>query len=141
MRTLLLMLITPLLLTACVTPGNPSKSGGLIACGSGHTPVNIKYGDSQITVNPPLSKVKQNSTLVFNLVPNKQANDRVDYEKVLVTIEGKTADSDWINASGTYDADKKLNVCVDPSQSVDVYEYLVKVDGVGQIDPRADVIR
>ncbi len=143
MRKLLLVLIAPLLLTACATEGRIIERSGLATCGGGAmTFVNVHYGDSQIKVKP-IADVKQDSTFRFRLKPDKKASDLVNYEDVTVTIEGKATPAQWIDASGTYEGSKNgyLDVCVPKTQTEGVYEYIIKVDGVGQLDPRAKVRR
>jgi hypothetical protein len=141
MRNLMLILLTPLALTACDLNGQDSQTNVFLDCGSAHsTPIQLHYGDSQIKVTA-VTKTKRKRTLVFHLHPDKQPTDQTDYETVNVTIEGKTPDAQWINVDGTYDgsAQNQLEVCVPENVAIKVYEYIVKVDGVGQLDPRADV--
>lgn len=109
----------------------------------GLTNVNISYGDSQLKVTPPIVKVKLGSMLRFNLQPDKKPTDPtgVDYDYVAVTIKGKTAEArQWLYVSGTHNLEGNLTVCApEGDNKVGVYEYLVKVDKVGELDPRADV--
>jgi hypothetical protein len=141
MRKLLLILFTPFFLTACETEPQASVEG----CPTpGSKQVIIHYGDSKIRVTPAFIKnVKLGSKLNFKLEAENNASDPagIDYEKVKVTIQGKTSEgSQWLWVAGTEDADGTLSVCAPQGKDkVGVYEYLVNVDTVGQLDPRADV--
>ena len=96
MRKHFIIVLTTLLLTACVTPGRPNPHGGATTCtGPGHTQINIIYGASELKVQPPISQVRRKATLRFNL------NAGPGYENAKVTIAGKTEQGNWINVSGT----------------------------------------
>jgi hypothetical protein len=145
MRNLFLVLIIPLLLTACVTEGTFTKYHTFNTpedCEDGGTFVRIHYGDSYLRVLP-IAKVKRGTALEFQLKPKiNRAQDQFDYNKVLVTIKGKNANSDWIDVEGTAESPSEdLTICVDPGQAVDTYHYWVEVKEVGRLDPRADVER
>jgi len=141
MRNLLLILFTPFFLTACVTGPQASVDD---CPRPGSKQVIIHYGDSKIRVTPAFVKnVKLGSKLNFKLEAENNASDPagIDYEEVKVTIQGKTSEGrTWLWVAGTEDADGTLSVCAPRDVSkVGVYEYLVHVDTVGQLDPRADV--
>lgn len=111
----------------------------------GFTPVAIKYGDSHLVVIP-VAKIKANSEIRFMLLPQKKpSTDIVDYENVQVSISSPDDDTDpeanWLEVDGSYNAnDKMLTVCVPVNLTQDTYKYVVKVDQVGLLDPRADVL-
>lgn len=118
-------------------------------CGgpSNNPPTQISYGDSQIIVKAK-SKVKANREFQFKLDPKKDpANDEpgIDYDAVLVTVLGKNAESSWISGSSTKDmagpTGKFFGGCV-PDDAVEgtIYRYEVRVETVGTIDPRAEVV-
>lgn len=140
MRKVFLTLIVPFALTACATPPiaedhQCSQPGG--------PPVNVMYGDSQIKVTPPLKEVKKNKYLKFKLIADNQPgpND-LDYSTVKVTIVAKDAvNKSWLNVAGTEAGapNQTLQVCMPANQPLGVVEYLVKVEKVGVLDPRADV--
>jgi hypothetical protein len=141
MRNFLLMPLPRVLLTACPTEGASSEDSSYGECKGGGAFVTVHYGDSEIKVHPVI-KVKTGSVLEFRLKPNKKNSDEIDFEKVTVTIKGKDAAADWIDVNGTYNSSKgTLSVRVPPDQAEGVYQYLVNVDQVGQLDPRADVER
>jgi hypothetical protein len=143
MRHLWLILSVLLALAACKSqPVTDPMDNFDCADDPGAQPINIHYGDSQIKVTPPLYKVHKNKNLKFKLLADNQAGpDNLDYGKVTVTISSKdTATNTWINTSGTKDKDGTLVACMPTSQPLGVVEYLVEVDKVGQLDPRADVI-
>lgn len=143
MQKLLLILIVPFFLTACATEGQYSIHNTFDAledCDEGGTLVRVYYGDSYLKIKSRIS-VKTGTGLKFDLNPNKKRSDLVDYEDMLVTIEAKTTDPDagWIDVSGTYnDSAGALYVCAETDPGV--YYYLVKVEEIGELDPRADVI-
>jgi hypothetical protein len=111
----------------------------------GFTPVAIKYGDSHLVVIP-VAKIRPNSEIRFMLLPQKKpSTDLIDYENVLVSVSSADDDgdtpADWLEVAGTYNAnDKMLTVCVPANLSESTYKYIVKVDNVGMLDPRADVL-
>ncbi len=64
-----------------------------------------------------------------------------DFKDAIVTITGKTAESNWINVSGKASDSTELFVCVPDGLPVGKeYYYSVSVQGVGFVDPRAKVV-
>jgi hypothetical protein len=144
MRKLLLMLFTPLLLTACdPRKDNPALLNDCDAGPAPGPPVNVHYGDSQLKVTPPIFTIPRKTKIKFNLLPDKKpATDPagVDYDLVEVTIKSKDLYAHpWLQTSGTNDADGNLVVCVPSNATLGVMEYLIQVDEVGTLDPRAEV--
>jgi len=141
MRNLWLILSIPLSLAACAS----NQVNDTFDCtdDTSAQPVNIHYGDSQLKVTPPLYKVHKNKYLKFKLIADNQAGPgNLDYATVKVTINSKDPlTNKWINVSGTKKADGTLLACMPTSQPEGVVEYLVEVEKVGQLDPRAEVIR
>ena len=137
MRKSLLFLLSPFILTACVDTDSPPP---LTCTEGGKSPVNIFYGDSQLRVEPPLVQVKKNKMIEFRLNPIKAAKDPagVDYDDVEVTIAGKKDTGKWLNASGKGKS-TTLQVCAPAPNTPTTYEYMVAVEKVGQLDPRAEV--
>ena len=138
---LLLVTAGAALVTACATDGMPIDSKEVIApCSApGYTQTKVRYGDSQIIVKP-LSKVRPGTAFRFKLLPQRSATDQRDYRTVRVTIKAK--DSNWLpETSGTFkDArDGLLTSCVPEDLQENVYYYMVEVEDVGVLDPRADV--
>ena len=135
-----LLLLTPLLLAACAAP-QPMN----VCSQPAGQPVNVKYGDSYITVTPPLQVLKKDKYLKFKLMGDNQPGpDGLDYGKVKVTIVAKDATNKlWLNKSGTEDGAPNgiLEACMPANQPVnETFEYLVKIEEVGQLDPRVRVI-
>jgi hypothetical protein len=132
----LLLSVLAVTLTACATPGKYSASRSISTqCADGSTFVNVDFGDSNVKVNP-VANVKRNAALEFRLRAGQ------GYEDKLVTIRGKAAKDGWISASGSDDGrDNKLIVCVPSEQAEGTYYYLVQVEDVGTLDPRANVTR
>ena len=148
MRKLLLVLFTPLLLTACATDGKFSihnKFTTLDDCGDGGTYVTFKYNDSRMEINPKI-KTKAGTGLEFRLATKYDRKAPVDYEKMLVTIKGKEGtepDPSWINVSGTYEKaappHHSLFQCIREGTPEGTYQYLITVEKLGTLDPRARV--
>jgi len=138
MRKSLLFLLSPFILTACID-SEPS-SIPLTCPEAGKSPVNIFYGDSQLRVEPPLVQVKNNKMIEFRLNPMKAGTDPagVNYDDVEVTIAGKNDAGQWLNASGAGKS-TTLQVCAPAPNTLTTYEYMVTVEKVGQLDPRAEV--
>jgi hypothetical protein len=139
MRNLWLILSVPLSLAACTSNQvmdtfNCSDQGG--------QPVNIHYGDSQIKVTPPLYKVHKNKYLKFKLIADNQPGPGgLDYATVTVSVKSKNPlTNQWINVSGTEADQGTLSACMPTTQPEGVVEYLVEVQHVGKLDPRAEVI-
>lgn len=141
MQRTILMVLSTMLMSGCATTDAPLECTGPDA-----PQVTIRYGDSQLSVNPTRAVVKRNGNFVFHLVPvNLPATDppNANYRDVDVTVEGKTADDAWIKeTNGTWTStfpDRKLRICVPPMQDTVEYEYIVTVDTVGNLDPRVKV--
>jgi hypothetical protein len=98
----------------------------------------IWYGDSHLKVSHKTT-VKQEEAVLFKLHPDPNSDENVDYDEVTVHIVGKKPKDDWLNTSfKASDTEKKRTVCV-LMQEVGEYEYFVKVEKVGTIDPRVKV--
>ncbi len=124
----------------CATEGkfvNQSKDND--CDGKGTVSAFIKYGDSYIDVTPH-AKVKRKGEIIFKLVPQRNSNFGIDYTNLDITITGKTISAGWLNTNGKQNDKKKIFVCVDDTQALGDYEYLVLVPGVGTIDPRVSVV-
>ena len=157
-RVLTILLVTTLFAGCCIFTGDgrlcktPFASD---ACGdtrSGYTATVVLYGDSKIAV-VPISRIRANTEWRFKLRPINLSSDYEEdiYETLNVEIDGKVAETpydpghnDWITASGTYTgsaSDKHTLILCTPSELPDdtTYKYLVEVEKVGVIDPRADV--
>lgn len=140
MRKLLLILFTPFVVTAC----GPGPYALVDTCPvAGSKLVTVHYGDSQIKVTPANVKIHQGKMLNFKLNGENKAGDpvSVDYEDVAVTIMGKTTEGkSWLWVVGSENATGTLSVCAPEGEDREVeYSYLVKVDKVGVLDPRATV--
>lgn len=134
-----------LALGACATPGQHSASARYsIECTAGGTFVNVQYGDSRLQVHP-IANVHRGAALEFRLKPDRRRSDETDYEKVKVAIrgaEGKAPPAEWIDVEGSYaDTGGTLVVCVPEDVAVDTYYYMIEVEKVGMLDPRADVTK
>jgi len=136
MRTLWLFLLVPFSLAAQGTSVSDCQDN------PGAHPINILYGDSQIKVVPPHYYVHPGESLRFRLISSPFSGPGgLDYGNVTVTIASKDAAANtWINQSGTDNTNGTLVACVPNDQPAGVVEYMVAVDQVGQLDPRAEVI-
>lgn len=105
--------------------------------------VKITYGDSHLSVDDKQKPVKHDDWLVFDLKPDMQIGQgprNVDFKKVMVRVFGKSPDSYWIAAMGTYDGTGgRLEVCVPSNLPYRIYEYMIEIDEVGKLDPRVIV--
>lgn len=138
MKKIFLIAALPFVLGACVT----TKLDGCEGHGWPKS-VTVKYGDGGITVVPK-KKVKRRSVFVIRLKPTSN-----DYKDNVVTINGKSVDPGgigvpgpgWLDASDDYDTRKDFVYCTPdlPNDTEQRYKYSVKVDGLGEIDPRVDV--
>lgn len=113
-------------------------------CGTtGWTLTAIKYGDSHIVVIP-VSEVVKDSEFRFVLVPNIEDGDTSDYEGVTVKVRGKPPHDVWFEeAEGKANSgDGTIRVCMDGTTLVadDEVFYVVEIENVGILDPRAKVI-
>ncbi len=98
----------------------------------------IWYGDSHLKVKHK-TNVKQDEAILFKLHPDQNSDENIDYKEVTVRIIGKEAKDSWLNTSfKASDKKKERTVCVKMTKPGE-YEYLVKVDKVGTIDPRITV--
>jgi len=110
-----------------------------IACdepGGGLTPTMITYGDSKLFATP-ITKIGKKEKWRINL------NGAPDHKNAIVTITAKILADEykWVYASGTESADDPLIICVPDTVSVgDQIYFMISVQGVGQLDPRADVV-
>jgi hypothetical protein len=140
----MLILLPALSMAGCAFEGKYSKSAKIskAGCAQGGTFVNVHYGDSELRVKP-IVHVRRGGALEFRLKPDRKASDTIDYKDVNVTIDNKPAKDAWLDAAVTgsfKSTGGKLVVCVDQSLDRDrTYEYLVKVEKVGELDPRARV--
>lgn len=102
-------------------------------------PIHIRYGDSKIDVTNKV-KVRREGHLVLMLHPEDRPEQKKDPNQLTVILEGKNDASAWIEAeltAGDGNSSKAV-ICVGETD-IGTYRYLVKVEGVGEIDPRVDV--
>ena len=139
MKKIPMVVITSALLGACAAPGDFVSQQTPNDCdGQGRVNIDIAYGDSHIVVTPK-AMVKRKGEIVYKLKPERNAQSGVDYTNVMIEIDGKTSDDDWLNKTDKYGPGKKIFVCVDQNQPFGQYNFAVTVPGVGTIDPRVDV--
>jgi len=110
---------------------------------TGWTLTAIHYGDSRIVVIP-VSEIVKDTEFRFILMPATETTDTIDYSNVTVTVKGKPPHDAWFEETTgeASSGDGTIRVCVDgPSLAPgDEIAYVVEVDGVGVLDPRATVI-
>jgi hypothetical protein len=137
MKKIALVLLLPFFLTACVTPSTIDN------CEGPPKKVTIHYGDSEIWLTPQIVNVKRQQELQFNLNPKRRPTDPVDYRDMKVTIKGKATEPDaaWINLGPESYKDNGgvMALCVPAGQATKTYRYLVNIEEVGELDPRAKV--
>ena len=141
MRNILILIALPLLMACAYAPMNESACSA-----STGNPIKIHYGDSQIKVTPPKYNVKKGEKLNFKLLADPgKGPDGLDYKTVTVSIVAKdTKNKNWLNLSGKDDgpANNVLTACMPESQPTGpdkVISYMVKVEKVGELDPRVEV--
>jgi hypothetical protein len=110
---------------------------------TGWTLTAIHYGDSRIVVIP-ISEVVKDAEFRFILLPADERTDSIDYKDVTVKVVGKPPHDVWFEEKeGKASAgDGTIRVCMDgPSlaEGDEIY-YIVEVENVGKLDPRAKVI-
>lgn len=157
MRNVLTILVVSMLFAGCCTfrpDGGFCKKGFASgACGgpvTGYTGTVVAYGESSMVV-VPISHIRENTEWRFILRP---IGNSATLENATVTITGKVppapGDNAWINTagpgatiiSGSYNgaANHMLTACVKPPVPDEAsYYYIVDIDGVGVLDPRADI--
>ena len=141
-KTIFVQLAAILTLVCLLTFAGISSA---IACSdlSSKKDVKITYGDSHLSVDTKQKPVKHDDWLVFDLKPDMQIGPppgNLDFKRVMVRVYGKTAASNWIAASGTYDGTGgQLKVCVPSNLAYQIYEYNIEIDEVGKLDPRVVV--
>jgi len=110
---------------------------------TGWTLTAIHYGDSRIVVIP-VSEVVKDAEFRFVLVPASERTDSKDYSDVAVKVRGKPPHDVWFEQEeGKANlGDGTIRVCIDGTTLVegDEISYVVEVEGVGVLDPRAEVI-
>lgn len=123
-------------LVACAPPGTFVKKNSSNNCnGKGQVDLFVKYGEAKIDVTPKID-VGQGGEIIVKLKPDK------GFENTEVIFDGKTANDNWLDKEMTYgDGKKQLWICVKPNQAPGEYKYNVEIVGVGEIDPRAIVIK
>ena len=152
-RTILILLSTSLFSGCCIfvpDGGFCRDSISSAVCGGtavGYTATVVAYGESSLIV-VPVSKIKEDTEWRFILRP---LGNNAALENATVTISGKTTPGNnaWIDTAGTgpgdaiqgsFSADGTLAACVKPPVSTPAqYWYIVNVEGVGTLDPRADI--
>ena len=135
-----------LLTGCCTTDGEFIKKNLPNTCGTtGWTLTAIYYGDSRIAVIP-VSEVVKDAEFRFILTPDgKNANNRA-YSDMTVKVRGKPPHDGWFEEQEgkANEGDGTIRVCIDgPAAQLaagsEIY-YIVEVEEVGILDPRAKVI-
>ena len=152
MPRLITILLVSVILAGCdgTFRSRPFQSTACNGQVEGYTGTIIAYGDSKLVVIP-LSDIRENTEWRFILRPLNigTVDPPINFNNALVTIKGKRfpGDDDWIEVSGTYAGtanDKHtLRECVKPpvtDEGTD-YTFLVNVEGIGELDPRARIKR
>ena len=113
-------------------------------CGTtGWTLTAVHYGDSRIVVIP-VSEVVKDAEFRLVLVPASEKTDSTDYKDVTVKVRGKPPHDTWFEEeeAKASEGDGTIRVCID-GPMLDVGNeifYIVEVEGVGILDPRATII-
>ena len=151
MKRILIMFVVTVISAGCATDGrfrSVSITGGPCGDVSGYTVTGIAYADSKLVV-VPISRIRPDTEWRFYLRPVTNPNDPDNYRDAMVTIKGKFPAtnpppdrSDWIDVAGSYNGTPGhyLVECVPAAlTSGEEFEFLVDVQFVGELDPRAKV--
>ncbi len=141
MRKIMTVLLTTLLISGCAKDGKLIEISVPNTCGSvGHTFTWIKYCDSHLGALA-ISKIGRDAEWRFRLIPDGGSGPN-SYTDAIVTISGKTGADAWVNVSGQHSTNPVLILCVPASLTVgsDV-NYMIDVQWVGELDPRAEVVK
>jgi hypothetical protein len=135
------VLLATLLITGCATNGKLIESRVPNSCGSvGHTFTWIKYGDSHLGALA-FSKIGRNAEWRFRLLPDHSSGPNA-YTDALVTISGKTPADSWVSVSGQHSSNPVLILCVPEAIAINTdVNYMIDVQWVGKLDPRAKVVK
>lgn len=114
--------------------------------GMGYSVAIVTYGDSVIDV-PAVINLRPGSEFRVKLVTRRPDFPPTPTRDLQVTVEGNTVkdpDSAWITSrTTTYNTSQPGGfmpyLCVPMNQPADDYYYLVTVENVGTLDPRARV--
>ena len=141
MRPTMTLLATLMLFSGCANSGKLILSSVPNSCGSvGHTFTWIKYGDSHLGALAT-SNIGRNAEWRFRLIPDSRPGP-TPYTDAIVTITGKTPADSWVNISGQHSANPVLILCVPNAITVgSQVNYMIDVQWVGVLDPRAEVVR
>ena len=141
MRQIMTVILIAMLFSGCAGNGKLILSSTPNTCGSvGHTITWIKYGDSHLGALA-LSDIGRSAEWRFRLIPDGGSGPN-SYSNKLVTITGEPPDNTWLSVSGQHSSDPVLTLCIPASLTVGTdVKYMINVKDVGELDPRADVVR
>lgn len=139
MKQIAIFLLAGIALTSCTIPGKLVINNVPNTCGgTGHSFTWIKYGDSHLGALA-YTQIGRKSEWRFRLQPDMKGN----YEDKLVTISAKPggAPQPWLSISGKFSSKKILVLCVpDTLTKGTTIDYMIEVEDVGELDPRAEVV-
>jgi hypothetical protein len=141
MRHFITVLLATLLISGCAKDGKLISSNIPNSCGSiGHTFTWIKYGDSHLGALA-FSDIGRNAEWRFRLIPDRSSGPNA-YTDAVVTISGKTPADAWVSVSGQHSSNPVLIICVPAALTIGAeVNYMIDVQWVGELDPRAEVVR
>ena len=85
--------------------------------------------------------VKQEEAIILKLHPQQNPPSGTNYDDLEIKLIGEKFKDKWLNKTlKASDGSSKKIICV-MMQKEGEYKYIVKVPGVGEIDPRVKVIR
>lgn len=139
-RTAFLVIATAFI-SGCTTYGKDLAASIPNSCGgTGHTLTWIQYGDSHLSALA-MSDIGRKAEWRFLLQPERRPGP-VPYTDAIVTVTGKTPADAWVNVSGKHSDDPVMTLCVPDSLPVGTdVNYMISVQWVGELDPRAKVVR
>lgn len=141
MKNTLILLLAGFFLAACAKDGKlvvqdiPNTCGG-----TGYSFTWIKYGDSHLGALA-FTQIGRRSEWRFRLQPDRPGGGT--YSNKVVSISAKPGGSPqpWLSISGTYADDPVLVLCVPDALTVGTdIDFMIEVEDVGELDPRARVV-
>lgn len=152
MKRIILLLLLPLALSACVSSGKPIRvavaNSTCAGTPKGHTPAELTYRlDNKLEMSMKLKwDAGENTEFRIKLKPKGSGTDNVLVETIAVSVDpppvGGVPPIAWMNKQGTARnlPDSTLVLCVPAGVATGtVFKFDINVGGIGTIDPRVEV--
>jgi hypothetical protein len=140
-RTMTVLLVAAAI-SGCTNYGKLIQTNIPNTCdGTGHSITWIKYGDSHVGALA-LTNIGRKSEWWFKLQPDNPGGG--NYSDKIVTISAKPGGTPqpWLSISGAYSTGSVLVLCVPDTLPIGTtIDYMIEVEDVGLLDPRAEVVK